>query len=76
MKIPYYENACLSMQYLKSDADFLKAKTVNKVKKLLNAMDNEIKKNLKYVTILRSMKLSGLKLQWLFLMCSRVTCMR
>ena len=48
------ENALLSIQLLKSNADFLKASTVDKVKKHLNMMDGEIKKKLKYATILRT----------------------
>ena len=48
------ENALLSIQHLKSNADFLKAKTVDRVKKHLNVMDNEIKKKLKYAAILRT----------------------
>ena len=44
----------LSMQYLKSDADFVKASTVDRVKKHLNSMDNELKKKLKYARLLES----------------------
>ena len=31
-------------QYLRIDPDFLKASTINSVKKLLNSMDNELEK--------------------------------
>ena len=44
----------LSIQHLKSDADFLKASTVDRVKKHLNSMDSELKKKLKYAKLLRS----------------------
>ena len=42
------------MQHLKSDADFLKASTVEKVKKHLNSMDSDLKKKFKYARLLRS----------------------
>ena len=41
------------IQHLKSDADFLKASTVDRVKKHLNSMDSELKKKLKYAKLLR-----------------------
>ena len=37
-----------SEQHLKQDADFLKASTVDRVKKHLNSMDKDFKKELKY----------------------------
>ena len=37
-----------SAQHLKQGADFLKASTVDRVKKHLNAMDKDFKKELKY----------------------------
>ena len=42
------------MQHLKSDADFLKASNVEKVKKHLNSMDSDLKKKFKYARLLRS----------------------
>ena len=39
----YYLGNLLS-QYLMSDPDFLKASTINKVKKHLNSMDSELEK--------------------------------
>ena len=39
------------MQHLKHDANFLKASTVDRVKKHLNSMDNEFKKKLKYAKL-------------------------
>jgi len=38
---------CLPVQHLKHDADFLKASTVERVKKHLNIMDSELKGKLK-----------------------------
>ena len=35
------------LQYLKSDPDFLKCSTIDKVKKHLNLMDGELRKKLK-----------------------------
>ena len=40
----YYYLGNLLSQYLMSDPDFLKASTINKVKKHLNSMDSELEK--------------------------------
>ena len=43
-----YEMPCLPFQHLRHDADFLKASTVDRVKKHLNSMHNKLKGELKY----------------------------
>ena len=42
------------MQHLKSDANFLEAKTVERVKNHLNSMDSDLKEKLGYAKLLRT----------------------